>query len=383
MKKFLSLLLAIIFLLFACTPEAPPLQQSEKTNNEKIIGVWLNYNEIGDIVKLSNTEADFEGSVRAKIKKLKEYSVNTIFLHVRAFDDSFYRSKIFPVSKYCKGENGNLKFDVLKIFIKIGHEENVKIHAWINPYRISNNKDDLSDKENVIVCDNGIYYNPASLESQKHIIDGVKEILQNYSVDGIHFDDYFYPDASPEIDSGFYTEYVNNGGYLSLGDYRRRCVNALISGVYSAVKNYDENICFSVSPSGSIDDDINKYFADVKLWASEKGYVDYIIPQIYYGFNNQKYPFESTVCDWTEITGEDVKLLIGLPLYKTGNEDKYAGTGKSEWLSSSDVISRQISFINAQKKVIGYSFYSGGTFFSENLSEIQKTELQNIKNVIK
>lgn len=394
MKRFFLIVFVIAFVFNSCT--VAEVKNDNDENKSDIIAAWLNYNEIAELINNSPSKEDFEATIKKVMTELKEYSVNTVFLHVRAFDDCFYVSSIFPVSRYCTDENGRLKFDILETFIKIGHSLNIKIHAWVNPYRISNsmNIDELdeqywakkmynenNDDQRLIICEKGIFYNPASLEAQKHIIDGVKEIINNYNVDGIHFDDYFYPTTLPEIDSDFYNEYIASGGKMTLAEYRRQCVNSLISGVYSAIKNYNDKIIFSVSPSGKINENVDEYYCDVRLWGTKKGYVDYLIPQLYYGFNNENYSFAEAVDDWKSIIGDDVKLIIGLPLYKIGKEDKFAGTGANEWIENNDVISRQISYIR-RNGINEFSFYSGSYLYSSNLSENDKNELQSIKNIL-
>lgn len=396
MKKFFCLLMFIVILFSSCKYEKNEVITNPPEKKETI-GAWINYKEIEAICDESETDEQFVQKVKEVISRLVQYSVNTIFLHVRAFDDSFYNSELFPVSRYCDDENGRLKFDVLKVFSEEGHKKGVEIHAWINPYRISLNNDinllpkgytaekwysDAPDNQRLIVCDNGIYYNPASLEAQKHIIDGVKEILENYEVDGIHFDDYFYPKTGVEIDSDFYNSYISSGGYLSLGDFRRENVSSLIANVYSTVKLYNENLIFSVSPTGSIENNFSGCFADVKKWAGENGYVDMIIPQLYYGFENSKYPFISLAEDWIGITGENVKLVLGLPLYKIGKEDKYAGDGLNEWKTNNDIISRQITYAVNNENIDGFVYYSASGIYGEPSNEILKEELENIRNVL-
>lgn len=395
MKKIFSVVFAITLIFTSCaSPKSPPEKQEK---NDTIIGTWINYNEIGEIVNNSANQDEFEKNVRKILTSLKQYSVNTVFLHCRAFDDCFYKSEMFPASDYCKNEQNNLKFDVLSTFLKIGHREKMKIHAWINPYRISNKNDidklptgflpqtwynEDENNQRLIISENGIYYNPASLEVQKHIIDGVKEIIKKYDVDGIHFDDYFYPESSKDIDGEYYKEYVESGGKLSLEDYRRQCVSSLIAAVYSAVKNFNESLIFSVSPSGSIDDNYNKHFADVRLWCNQKGYVDYIVPQIYYGFNHQKYPFEKTAQEWETLAGENRKVIFGLPLYKIGKIDRFAGTGANEWTKNDDIIARQIQCILNNKNSEGFSFYSASMLYKDEMSQYENVELENIKSVL-
>ncbi|MCH5190831.1 MAG: family 10 glycosylhydrolase [Oscillospiraceae bacterium] len=402
MKKFLILPLCFLLIFTSCVPinnndDPEPTEISERTENRYLIGAWIYYNEIQDLVESTDSEEEFEQSVREKIGILKEYGVNTIFLHNRAFDDAFYKSNIFPVSQYCNDKDGNLKFDVLSAFVKIGHELGVEIHAWINPYRIRKDSDidkiaegslpynwysENPSNQRLIICDNGIYYNPASIEAQKRIIDCIREILDNYNVDGIHFDDYFYPDTSPTIDSDFYNEYVNSGGFLTLSDYRRQCVNTLISSVYSLIKSYGDDLCFSISPSANIDNDYNSCFADVRLWASEKGYVDYLIPQIYFGFLHEQMPFESVLNEWSAFESDFVKIAVGIPLYKIGQKDIYAKSGVDEWINNSDIISRQINLILNDSNIDGYVYYSGSYLYNSDLSDSEKNELSNIKEIL-
>jgi uncharacterized lipoprotein YddW (UPF0748 family) len=153
--------------------------------------------------------------------------------------------------------------------------------------------------------------------------------------------------------------------------------------MYSAVKSYDENLVFSVSPSGNIEKNINSYYADVKLWCSEEGYVDVIMPQLYYGFNNEKMPFEKVFNEWVSIkTADSVRLCIGLAFYKYSKEDNYAGSGKYEWQENNDIVSRQVKLILSDNKCSGFSLYSYSYVFDEKLREFCNNELQTIKNMI-
>ncbi|MDE5994614.1 MAG: family 10 glycosylhydrolase [Oscillospiraceae bacterium] len=221
MKKILSVCFAFMLLFSSCSApakknEQPSEQPSQSDfSSKRIIASWLYYNEIEELVKKSDTENDFIVNIENAVDKLIEFSVNTLILHVRAFDDAFYKSEIFPVSKYCADNNGNLKFDVLKCFSDVCHRKGVKLWCWVNPYRI-NKADDISvikegffqyealnseNEQMLIRSSNGVYYNPADSQVKRHIIDGIREILENYDVDGIHFDDYFYPQTDAQIDS--------------------------------------------------------------------------------------------------------------------------------------------------------------------------------------
>ncbi|MBP3705211.1 MAG: family 10 glycosylhydrolase, partial [Clostridia bacterium] len=155
---------------------------------------------------------------------------------------------------------------------------------------------------------------------------------------GIHFDDYFYPSADEDIDSSMYKAYVNNTEEpLPLHEWRTANINALIASVYRKIKKVDENIVFGISPQGNLANN-EKINADVYTWCAQKGYIDYICPQLYYSFENAALPFETALAEWTEMPRlENIELYIGLAVYKAGT-DADDGT----WLSREDTIARQI-----------------------------------------
>ena len=137
---------------------------------------------------------------------------------------------------------------------------------------------------------------------------------------------------------------------------------------------------FSISPCGNIEKNVNTLYADVELWASQKGYCDMLIPQVYFGFENESQPFCSTVDEWARLTEEsEVRLVIGLALYKCGQEDIYAGKGSKEWTENNDIISRQAEYVR-EKKLDGYSLYSA-SFVNFSESFLSK-ELDMLKSVI-
>ena len=360
---------------------------------KRIVAAWIYYNEIENFVKNSNSESEFTENIENAVDRLTQYAVNTIVFHVRAFDDAFYKSDIFPVSKYCADSNGNLKFDVLKCFVEVCREKGVKLWCWINPYRI-NKADDISvikkgyfqydalnskNEQMLIRSANGVYYNPADGQVKHHIIDGIREILENYDVDGIHFDDYFYPRTDKNFDSSYYDKYKSDGGILSLSDFRRENVNSLIYSVCALTRKYGK--VFSISPISNIEQNVNSYYANVKLWATSQSYVDYIIPQIYFGFENSVQPFAETLKKWIELTGDSGKLLIGLAVYKSGTTDSYAKTGKDEW-KSRDVISKEIDFVCENYKNVGFVYYSASFIYNDGDEGIEKEKI-NILNVLK
>ena len=392
MKKFLVIIFIMVFLFSGCEKTTDESTENPTQPNKNIIGVWINYNEINNLITNCETQSELDDKIISMLNEFSKYNINTIFLHSRAFDDSFYNSKIYQTSDYCINDNNELKFDILQSFIDCGSDFNIEIHAWVNPYRIRKdnntnliNRNTLAGEwyaentndQRLIITNDSIFYNPAYIEVQKYVLCGIKEILDNYNVDGIHIDDYFYPTTNENIDSETYNDYIENGGKLSLADFRRQNVNSLIMSIYSLVKSYSQDLCFSISPSADIDSDYNTHYADVKLWTSQKGYADYIIPQIYFGFEHETMPFESVVDEWIKLKTDNTKIAIGLSAYKSGEFDAYAKSGSNEWVENSDILKRQISLIESIDLLDGYSYYSS-SYLTNDYNENLKQERLNI-----
>lgn len=336
---------------------------------KEIRGVWFSYLELESAPK--KNEAEFSAYLCEKFEILKKHNINTLFVHVRPFADAIYESRLFP-SSFCVAEKQGekLPFDFLAVIIKEAKRYDLCVHAWINPYRILPKS--LKGKElcakspgkmfsypDVVSLEEGVFFSPASVKAQKLIISGVREILENYDVSGIHIDDYFYPTESEKLDCVQFESYKKSGGTLPLSDWRRENVNALVCGIYSEVKRFSADKVFSVSPGGNIDKNYSRYFADTERWGGEDGWCDLLIPQIYFGFENESLPFEKTAMRWKNaVKSKNVRLCAGLALYKEGKEDLNAGeSGKNEWRDNSDVIEKQIEFVR-NNGFSGYCLYS-------------------------
>lgn len=400
-SKKIIFLLVLCLLLGACQKN---IANENKNNTDKtavgenkIKAVWINYSELDEIIKSSENTAELTQNINKAVLNCKNLGLNRIIVHSRAFADAYYASSVFPEADSLKDKikaDGN--FDPLKIFCETAHENGIKVDSWINPYRVSYSSDTNALPENsavkkmitenggkdVSVTDGGIFFNPASLKAQKLILDGVREILQNYDVDGIHIDDYFYPTTDESFDKASYDDYVKAKGKLKLDDWRRENVNNLVSQLYSAVKSQNSELMFSISPCGDIDKNYYDYFADVELWCSQKGYADCIIVQAYYGFENEKLPFEEVVGDWEKLAKNgNIELCFGLACYKSGSEDSFAGKGVNEWKDNDNIISRQIAFLNGTDNCSGVCLYSYSSLFAKNRN-IGDNELKNIENVL-
>ena len=393
MKKVLNICIFILgFLVIDASFIHNNLIKTINITDKEIRFIYISYLEY-----LSNFQGNSITINKAKINKMIDnivfYNFNTIILHVSPFSDAIYNSQIFPYSSTLTGEEGkNPGFDYLEYFIKIAHQKNIKIHAWINPYRISSQKkiETLSNKnpsnkflntEHISITDKGIYYDPTSELVKDLILNQVRELIKNYSIDGIHFDDYFYIDYN--IDNFEYQKYIENGGNLSLKEYRLMHTNDLIKRVGMIIKNMNKNIIFSIAPDGNINNNYQYHYADVKTWIKEE-YIDIIMPQIYYGFDNQYLPFEKAYNYWYQIINDNqskVKIIPTLAFYKVGLIDEGAGMGKNEWLKDG-IIERQIIYLKTKDEYNGFGLFRYDFLFNDKLSnDVIKEELVNIQKI--
>lgn len=337
---------------------SPNNNPSAGTINE-MRAVWIPYMDL-DMKETDYSQISFQQKFDNIVNESRDLNMNTLIVHVRPFGDALYPSKIFPWSHIISGTQGNDPgYDPLKYMIEKAHQSGLKIQAWVNPLRvqianqpgiISNNnpfskwKNDSNLKNNNFVADFGDekYYNPGYPEVRKLIIDGVKEIVENYDVDGIHFDDYFYPKNKENLDSVCYNEYrstIKDGQALDLLKWRTANINSLVSGVYSEIKSIKPTVEFGISPQCNTSNDL-AMGADIYTWCKFSGYLDYICPQTYVNFENPILPFSKAVDEWkTIIKCNNIKLYYGLGVYKAGSE-----LDNGTWKKSNDILMHQVEY---------------------------------------
>jgi len=362
MKK-ISCLAVIIITAFFISKLSLDNNKNKQEQNE-LRGIFISYLEYLEYFQ-NKEPKEIKQKIDNIIENLIKYKINNIYLQVRPFSDSIYKSEIFPFSHTISGTQGKeINIDILKIFIDKAHKKEINVHAWVNPYRISNNTDTTFISKNSpaykwlntnnvkIIKNKGIYYNPASKEVHELIIKGIKELVTNYNIDGILLDDYFYPDDTIDLEN--YKEVENT---ISITDFRLNNTNRLITSIYKTIKETNSNILFGISPDGNINNNYNNHYIDVKKWLKEDNYIDYIMPQLYYGFFHQTKPFIETLNEWDNLIENDVKLVIGLALYKIGELDKYAGSGSNEWQANNNIIKKQIIISRNSYNYLGYTFF--------------------------
>lgn len=399
LKKIIIPLLIIVFLFSGCQPKKVDIKDIEtitqiqttaiaevKEEEEKELrGIWISCYDIENSSKKSREE--YKNIADDMFKRIAETGLDTAFIHMRAFADALYQSDIFPTSKYIAGERGaRLDYDPFEVILESAEKHNISVHGWINPFRISYDndpsllcEDEISKKlidENstaVGILSSGIYFNPASTDAQKLILDGIKEILTKYDIDGIHIDDYFYPEDCEELDSSEFNAYASSGGTLEKADWRRATVDALVSAIYKTVKSFSPELIFSISPGARRDMNYDKLYADCEKWLSNEGYADWIIPQLYFGFEREKFDFNSLLEEWNSFERiSSVKIACGLALYKVGTDES------EEWANNNEVISAQIDAVRS-KKWNGFVIFS----YSDLLRSKASASVDKFKERIK
>ena len=406
-KKIVPIIVSVIAMLSVIcissfTREKPPKKQNDINNiaalsskatadtpesDEEMRGVWVSYMELSMENESSKTQKAFEDKFTEIAQKCRESGFNTLIVQVRPFCDALYKSIYFPWSHILTGTQGkNPQYDALQIMCDICKENNLKIHAWINPYRVSSNETPkkLSDNnpyiknsEIGIKTDNGIFLDPSNETAQQLISDGVKEIAENYDVDGIQFDDYFYPTEDESFDKKQYEAYIEKYGKensMSLDNWRMQNVNTLICKVYRTIKSVDSSVEFGISPQGNIGNNDGLY-ADVKSWCTCKGFADYICPQIYFSLENPALTFEDCLNSWTSLDfDENVKLYVGLGGYKAGKGEYDEET----WLLSDSILADEYDILRNNKSVRGFMLYS----YNSLEDDTAKKEINNLINAL-
>ena len=370
------------------------------TNSSSVVlptevrGAWVSYFELESLFKSCTTVQQTKNALDGLFQLLQNNRINVVYFHVRANSDAYYDSQYFKATASTKSllDQG---FDPLTYAVETAHKRGMQLHAWVNPYRAGKNTAYLvSDVPTFQDSAGRYYYVPTSSKTQQLVLNGIRELVNNYDIDGIQYDDYFYPKGvlQESTPADFETsDYNAVNGTMSVGDWRRAAVNRLIAGTHTITSQKGK--IFGVSPAYSAQDTYDHLYADVKLWLSQSGYVDYLCPQLYFGFDHATAAFDDLVTTWMGYTRHaSVQLHVGLALYKIGlKSDTYAGTlGKTEWAKHNDVMKRSVEYLRS-KNISGIAFYSatyfdpascGSTFAAEHDVTVAKQEIQNLLTVL-
>ncbi|MBE5924110.1 MAG: hypothetical protein E7271_06555 [Lachnospiraceae bacterium] len=309
-------------------------------------GVWVAFVDYKNMGLYNKSEYVFRANARKMYAQMKKDKINTVFFHVCPCNDAIYPSEYLKWSKYMFTKAPS--YDPLKILVEEAHNYGLSFHAWINPYRKKM----------------GVSFNPGKESSVDRILDIVTEIIDNYEVDGIHMDDYFYP---------------SNGQFKKVSMKKRKAnVNNMISQVYETIKDTNPKLLFGISPAGSITY-AESIGCDLETWFNEDGYVDYVIPQIYwsdkYILNGKKTKlYTERLKQWKQLNNGRKPMMIGLALYRAGMKDSL----DKGWKKKNNIIVTQIK----KEKAAGCQ---GFVLFSSSYmtNKAAKKEMKNYRKYFK
>lgn len=373
----------LLTLVLACvlTLVTPAFAAGTPSASEEMRGVWVSSVYNLDYPSSPTTDPDkLKTEADEILDNCVKWGLNAVFLQVRPSGDALYKSDLFPWSKYLTGSVGTAPqdgFDPLEYWVEAAHKRGLELHAWINPYRITRSKDTewnslpsthpakMNPDWVVKYSDGNYYFNPGIPEVRDLVTRGAVEIVQNYNVDGLHMDDYFYP-GTDFNDAATYQKY--GSGFSNIADFRRDSVNQLVAQLDTAVHNIDPDIQFGISPSGiwankstdprgSNTNGSEHYvssYADSLYWI-ENGLVDYIIPQIYWEIGHKLADF-ATLADWWNdaVAGSDVHLYIGMGAYRCADNPTGVWT-------TTDPLFDSLAYLENKDNVGGCVFFRYGS----------------------
>ena len=406
-KVTLLLLLLFPFCLGACLP----VLSAEK----EFRAVWVS--TVGNIdfpSKPGISVDQMKQEIDAYLDTAKSLGLNAIIFQTRPMGDAMYPSKIYPWSGFLTGKQGQAPaegFDPLKYWVDGAHKREMQLHAWCNPYRVtSGSRIKLADlapnnpavlhPEWVFEKEGKLFLNPGIPEVRKLVTDGLVEIVSNYNVDGVHFDDYFYPARKMDEDAETFKKY--GGDFTDIEEWRRNNVDLLVKEIHDAVKKANPKALWGISPAGiwaNRGDDPARaqhpqgsatrgnstyynLFADTKKWVKE-GWIDYIVPQIYWHIGFEIADFKTLADWWNDVAaGTDVKLYIGMAAYRVDPNSK------TEAWKNPDELIRQFDYLKTKKNVDGFVLFTmhdlkPGTAVSKALSDYFNGQTQAVNGIPK
>jgi uncharacterized lipoprotein YddW (UPF0748 family) len=300
-------------------PVRPPVETVEVGHRREFRGVWvatvanINWPSRPGLSPRAATD-----ELQRLVDAAADAGFNALVFQVRPEGDALYRSSLEPWSRYLTGEMGrDPGFDPLAELVARAHARQVEVHAWFNPYRAKSSRGQPAVAPHVsVMSPNAVYpygnllwMDPGSPEVQRRTREVVLDVARRYDVDGIHFDDYFYPYPNGRAfpDGATYAAYQASGGTLSLADWRRHNVDVLVGSVAEGLRAEKAWVRFGISPFGIYRpgfpagvtgfDPVANLYADPMRWV-ERGWVDYVAPQLYWRIDAPRQPYVPLLQWW-------------------------------------------------------------------------------------
>ncbi|MFB4275878.1 MULTISPECIES: glycoside hydrolase family 10 protein [unclassified Nonomuraea] len=374
------------------TVAAPPAacKADARYPKRELRGVWIATTQNIDWPSKAGLGADRQKAEYVKIlDSAAKRNLNAVFVQVRPASDALYKSSLEPWSQYLTGTPGkDPGWDPLPFLVEEAHKRGMEFHAWFNPYRASYGDSTAKlpaghparkHPDWTIKYGGRLYYNPGLPAVRDHVTKVITDVVDRYDVDGIHFDDYFYPypvAGAKFDDTAAFRKY---GKGQSLAEWRRGNVNTLVAGVDKAVHQAKNHVKFGISPfgiwrnksndpTGSNTSGMSAYdsiYADARAWI-KAGTVDYVLPQLYWPRGHKLADYNTLVRWWSnEVKGSDVQLYIGEGLYRVGTTDDRTWTKPGE-------LAGQIGVNRASKQVDGAVYFSAKQLLTNPLGAMDR-----------
>ena len=373
--------------------DPPAVLQPDETPNPALPSgewraVWVSYLEWARMD--FSSEAAFRANIAALMDNCAALGLNTVLAQVRPFGDALYESSLFPWSHLCTGTQGQAPgFDPLDVLITEAHARGLSLEAWINPYRLKSSAAMPSSigetnlmhihPEWCCTVGEGVYLNPAIPEAAAYVVQGVAELVERYAVDGIHFDDYFYPTTEASLDAAQFAA----SGEKDLASWRQQNVTSLVKAAHDAVKAADPTLRFGVSPQGNPENDLATQYSDIYTWLTASGadaVVDYLCPQVYWGYGYQlqsgstRFAFENIVPEWLGMArAGDVALYFGLGAYRIGVGDGGANADSTSQWATGSALARQTADLRS-RGAQGWALYRYDSLFGPARNDLAAAE---------
>lgn len=344
-------------------------------------GVWIATVDNIDWPSYGNTNAESQKAEFIRILDMHQRNgMNAVVVQVRPSGDAFYPSQYEPWSQWLTGTQGKPPspyYDPLQFMIDEAHKRGMEFHAWCNPYRavfnirsssIAANHISKIHPEWFLTYGDKKYFDPANKAAQDFVVNVIRDIVKRYDVDAIHMDDYFYPYRIPGKEFPDAASYARSGSKLSKDDWRRSNVDSIIRKLSNVIKEENKLCRFGISPfsvwrnkdkdpvrgsdSRAGQTNYDDLYADILLWL-EKGWIDYVTPQLYLEIGHDKIAYEKLL-EWWSRNSFGRHIYIGHGLYRV--EDRAAA-----WKNTNE-LPNQIRLLRRYPNVQGSVYFSSRSF---------------------